>query len=99
MSRADVVDATYAVAAGLNDLKDSYGAIAHREAELVRARMRRERDLLDAFDAEEDQEEAAPTAMHGESHGASGGLDLVGGSLSPPSEITWKRRRAPVRPS
>ncbi|MGC8487120.1 MAG: TIGR04190 family B12-binding domain/radical SAM domain protein [Clostridia bacterium] len=93
LTRRQLVDVTYDLARDLNDLKDSYGAITADEAALVRERMDSERQLLEVLEAEEDRE-----LQEGEDDlGPSierGGMDLTGGSLSPPSEITWKHHRA-----
>ncbi|MBX5465140.1 MAG: TIGR04190 family B12-binding domain/radical SAM domain protein [Clostridia bacterium] len=81
LSRAAIVDATYEVALGLNELKRAYGATSEEAAERVRRTAGRERLLLDRLEGEQAHHpgEAAPFPA-----GLPGG-----GSLCDPAELTW----------
>ncbi|MDI3316574.1 MAG: TIGR04190 family B12-binding domain/radical SAM domain protein [Bacillota bacterium] len=81
LSRADIVDVTYDVATGLNELKRSYGVIGEAAAARVRETAERERALLDRLDQEESLEEVATPLP-------------AGGSLCAPEELTWPPGRA-----
>lgn len=86
LTRAEIVAATYDVALGLNELKASYGAVTAEEAAGVRRQTQRELGLMDRYEAQEAGELALSAA------GAPPGGDLLlGGSLCPPGELTWKR--------
>ncbi|MDI3297567.1 MAG: TIGR04190 family B12-binding domain/radical SAM domain protein [Bacillota bacterium] len=81
LSRAEIVDVTYDVAMGLNELKRSYGATGEQAAARVRRTAERERFLLDELEREEALLDAAD--------GVAPALLPSGGSLCAPEELTW----------